>query len=128
MRSTSSSGLTVRETPRSTPTRPYAPCSPPHSSTVAPPEIGGYHSRVAAHLVGRALRDLAAEVEHRDHPAQAHDQLHVVLDQHHRHPARADGPDQLGPGVALAPVQARGRLVEQEPAGPADEGAADLQA
>src|SRR5712691_1318063 len=82
MRATSSSAWTASETPCRTSTRPYPTWSPSHASTRAPPQVGGDDERVAAYLVGGSLGDLPPEVEYADPAAQAHDQFHVVLDEH----------------------------------------------
>src|SRR5207253_9894110 len=41
------------------------------------------HARIGPNLVGRALGDLLAHVEHRDAVGDAHDHAHVVLYQSH---------------------------------------------
>ena len=45
-------------------------------------QVGLDHARVAAHLLGRALGDLLAVVEHGDALAQVHHERDVVIDQH----------------------------------------------
>src|SRR4051794_522429 len=50
-------------------------------------EVGLQHLRVVANLVRSAGRDAAAEVEHDDPVTDLHDEIHVVLDQQHGHPA-----------------------------------------
>ena len=47
------------------------------------PEVGLDDARVVADLGGRALGDLAAEVEHDDLVGDRHDHRHVVLDEQH---------------------------------------------
>src|SRR5215472_18022751 len=67
--------------------------SPPMSTSkkncmlVRDAEVGVDHAVVAAHLLGRAVCDLAAVIEHHHAVRQIHHHAHVVLDQHHR---RAD--------------------------------------
>src|SRR5262245_39659906 len=46
-------------------------------------EVGLDHARIGANLVGRALGDLLAHVEHGDAVGDVHDDAHVVLDQDH---------------------------------------------
>src|SRR5581483_4459620 len=55
-------------------------------------EVGLEHGRVLLDLCRRARGDDAAEVEHAHEVTYRHDQVHVVLDQHHRDlaPQRAD--------------------------------------
>ena len=66
-------------------------------------------------LGGRALGDLLAVVEHRDALGDAHDDLHVVLDQQDRHrPLLAEPGEEVGERGRLLRVHAGGRLVEQE--------------
>ena len=78
-------------------------------------EVGGDDGRVALDLRGRALGDLLAEVQHDDAVGDAHDELHVVLDEQHAHAALGvDLLDQPGEVPLLDRVGARGRLVEQQ--------------
>src|SRR6266850_6208511 len=75
-------------------TRAYiTPASSPPASTsmkkissiedpsVRHPEVGVDHLLVAAHLVGRAIGELAAVVEHHHAVGDVHHHAHVVLDQ-----------------------------------------------
>ena len=79
------------------------------------PEIGAQDLGIALHLLGLAICDAAAEVEHGHPIGQAHDELHVVLDQQDRdaellaylHDCRGHAPGLVG-------VHPRDRLVEQE--------------
>ena len=82
-----------------------------------------------AHLRGRALGDLAAEVEHDDLVGDRHDHRHVVLDEQHAEVELvAHRPDQLAELVDLG-VREPGRgLVEQQQPGPGRERARDLDA
>ena len=81
---------------------------------VALAEVGGAHDRVGLHLGGRAERDDLAEVEHVDVVARAHDQAHVVLDEHDREPGGGELDEQLRELRGLRLVEARRRLVEQD--------------
>ena len=66
-------------------------------------------------LGARALGDLRAVLEHGDALGHAHDDLHVVLDQEHRHvPLVADAVDERDEVVGLLRVHAGRRLVEQQ--------------
>src|SRR5262245_37092425 len=64
--------------------------SPPISTSkkncmlVRDAEVRVDHALVAAHLIGRAVCDLAAIIEHHHAVRQIHHHAHVVLDQHHR--------------------------------------------
>ena len=81
-------------------------------------EVGLDHARVRAHLVGLALGDLLAVVEHGDALGDAHDDLHVVLDQQDRQLALvAQLPHELRELRRLLRVHAGGRLVEQQQLG-----------
>src|SRR4051794_37526633 len=51
-------------------------------------EVGGLHRGVVTDLGGTAGGDHPPEVEDDQVVADRHDQVHVVLDQHHRHPVR----------------------------------------
>src|SRR5947209_3145401 len=100
-------GATCNETPSRARTAPYVVTT---SSTASPSlldtahlpglvvdvlaEVSLEHLRVVLHLVGCARRDDATEVEDDDAVADLHDQVHVVLDQQHRHP-RAQVTDEL---------------------------------
>ena len=72
-------------------------------------------TRGLARISSCALRDLLAEIEHRDPFADAHDNLHVVLDQQDRQVQVATQPgDELGHLAGLAGIHASGRLVQQQ--------------
>ena len=78
---------------------------------------------------GVPMRERLAEVEHLDPLADAEDDAHVVL--HEQHAAAdvvAQLGDRLGELEALAIVEARGRLVEQQEARPDRDGAGDADA
>src|SRR4030095_5037565 len=85
---TSSPDATVRETPWSTSTAPYATVtSSSVSKGLVRSEIGANDLGVALDLRRRALRDLLAVVQDDDPVAEAHHQLHVVLHEQHAHSA-----------------------------------------
>ena len=72
-------------------------------------------ARVGPHVGGRALGDLLAVVEHGDVLGDAHDDLHVVLDQHDRDAALvAQLAHERGELIGLLRVHAGRRLVEQQ--------------
>ena len=83
---------------------------------------------VGAHLGRRTLRDLLAVVEHGDPVADAHDHLHVVLDQQDgQAQTLAKLADEVGQLARLLRVHAGGRLVEQEELGLGGQGPGDLE-
>ena len=77
-------------------------------------QVGRDHGGVVADLGGRALGDLAAELQHDDPVGDAHDQPHVVLDQQHGVALVADLADQVHQLRLLGRVEAGGRLVEAQ--------------
>ena len=79
------------------------------------PEVGLDDARVVAHLLRRALGDLLAVVEHGDLLGDAHDDLHVVLDEQDREVLLvAQLAHEVGQLRGLLRVHAGGRLVEQQ--------------
>jgi hypothetical protein len=68
-----------------------------------------------------------AEVKHRDPVADAHHELHVVVDQQDGQPVLVEAFDQLANTLLLGRVHARRRLVEDEKPGLERECAGDLQ-
>src|SRR3546814_7270964 len=106
---TSEYSTPVRRPPSST-----ARNGPMGSPSVAHAEIGVDDLLVGSNLVGRAVGDLAAVVEHHHPVGDVHDHAHVVLDQH-------DGGAELLVGLEdearhillLLDVHAGHRLVEQ---------------
>src|SRR5262245_47844022 len=77
-------------------------------------EVGPLHLWVALDLVGCAVGDAAAEIEHRHPVGDAHDQAHVVLNEQDGDPQGVvDVADQVGDGRGLARVHAGRGLVEQ---------------
>ena len=83
---------------------------------------------VVLDLLRRALRDLLAVVEHRDAVGDAHDDLHVVLDEEHGQALLLpELGDELGERRGLLRVHARGGLVEQEQLRLGRERAGDLE-
>ena len=77
---------------------------------------------------GSAHEDHLAFVEDLDSVADAHDEAHVVIDDDDRAARRrvSDSSSRSRRLVGLAVVQTRGRLVEQQHRGPADERSRDL--
>ena len=73
-------------------------------------QIGGDHGGVVADLGGCALGDLLAVVQHDDLVGQAHDHVHLVLDQAHGDTALDDLADQLGQALGLLGVDAAAEL------------------
>src|SRR5690349_12160956 len=85
------------------------------------------HRRVALNLRGRALGDLAPEVEDVHAVGDAHHEVHVVLDQQDRQlERRADPPDQAGELPDLVVAEAAGGLVEQQQARAGSESPGEL--
>src|ERR1700760_2425226 len=78
---------------------------------VAFSEIGGDYMRVVADVLGRAVADLPAVIEHDDVVGNTHHDAHVVLDQKDGATTVADVGEQVGEFVALSRVEAGGRLV-----------------
>ena len=99
-----------------------------HGSALLLAQVGFDDLGVVADLVGGALGDDPAEVQHRDALADAHDQIHVMLDQQDGDvelvPDAADDLHQLG---GLGGVHAGGGLVQQQQLGAGGQGADDLQ-
>ena len=79
------------------------------------------------HVRRRALGDLLAVVEHQHAVADAHHQLHVVLDQQDRDAVVADASISLPSATRLGGVHAGRRLVEREQLRLGGERARDLQ-
>src|SRR4051794_16214916 len=76
-------------------------------------EVRGEDALVGPDLGRRAGRDRLPEVEYDDAVAHAHHEVHVVLDEHHRHPP-AQAADEVAELVHVAVRQARRRLVQQQ--------------
>src|SRR5437660_12450073 len=93
-----------------------------------PSEIGAQDFLVAVDLLGLSLGDLLAMVEHDDIIGNLVDDVELVLDQKDRDAAVAQAADLVGELERLGRVHSRGRLVEQQEHGLADEGAGDLEA
>src|SRR5712671_1427016 len=72
------------------------------------------HFRIALHFGRHPFGDGLAVVEHQHAIADVHHQPHVVLDQQHRHTARAHGLDKLPECEGLRHVHARSGLVERQ--------------
>src|SRR5215468_4688097 len=97
--------------------------------SVLAPEVGLDHLGIALDLGGRALGDLATEVEHHHLVGNLHHQAHVVLDEEDGHLAAvADGAHELTERGHLFVVEAACRLVEEEELGLAGQGAPQLHA
>ena len=87
-----------------------------------------HHGRVAAHLLGRAVGNLPAEVQNHDPTGHLHDEPHVVLDEQEGDAELADAAQQVEQLGLLAVVEARGGLVQEQQLGPARQGPGDLDA
>jgi len=73
--------------------------------------------RIGQHLGGRALGDLAAEIENHHAMGNVHHDAHVVLDHHHGHPVFLVEVDDVARHVLLLfMVHAGHRFVEQDQA------------
>src|SRR3954463_13822419 len=80
-------------------------------------EVGANDRGVLANLLGRALGDLATEVQNCDAIADGHHQFDVVLDEQDAHaPSLGQALDQATKLTRLVRVESRGRFVEQEDA------------
>src|SRR5437764_14789609 len=115
---------TTSERPWSARTEPYAACRSVSSSSAIGfgSQVGLDDGGVLAHLAGRSLRDLPAEVQDDDAVRDAHDQVHVVLhDQQRQVQLVVDAADQLAQLGDLVVVQAAGGLVQQHEAGLGDQ-------
>ena len=78
-------------------------------------EIGLGDRRVASHLVWRACRDLAPEIQHVDMVGDVHHDAHLVLDHHHRDAEFvANIEHEAGDIFGLLLVHARHHFVEQQ--------------
>ena len=84
-------------------------------ASIALAEIGGDDVGVGADLVGRAVGDLAAVVEHDDAVGDVHHHAHVVLDQRDRRAELVvDVEDEAAHVLLLLDIHAGHRLVEQQ--------------
>src|SRR3954454_4955522 len=98
-------------------TGPYEETTPVSSSIAAllvvGAEIGVEHGVIRADFTRRARGDDPAGIEHRPPVGHRHDEVHPMLDEHHRHRALqlADRLPQLGQVGRAEPA---GRLVQQE--------------
>src|SRR5262245_4731793 len=95
----------------------------------ARPQVGLDHQRIALHLRGETLGDLAAEL-HRHHPiGDAHHERHVMLDEQHGEiELVADLEDRVAELVNLTVGEPRGRFVHQQEPRPRRQRSGDLQA
>ncbi len=89
-------------------------------------EIDRLDARIARHLVGGAVDEQRAVHQHGDAVGEGEDEIHVVLDQQHRHVLRQRR-HRLQDLVALVLGDAGGGLVEEEHVGPAGDGERDLE-
>src|SRR5262245_47023269 len=107
---------TSSEIPCSTRSCPYATCRPCTSSKEALlAEVRLDHGGIAGHLVGAALGDLLAVVQHDDAPRDRHDDVHDVLDHEEGHAVVAVQAEEEGDGVlGLDGREAGHDLVEQD--------------
>src|SRR5262245_56965559 len=88
---------------------------PMRTSSVRGAEVGADHLGVVAHVVGRAVADLLAVVEHDHAVGDVHHHPHVVLDQHDRGAELVvDVEHEAAHVLLLLDVHARHRLVEQQ--------------
>src|SRR3954451_21262096 len=77
------------------------------------PEIGGDNGGVGAHLGGRAVRDFATVIKHRNAVGDVHYNAHVVLDQCDRRTELVvDVEDKAANIFLLLGVHAGHRLIE----------------
>src|SRR5439155_4019176 len=81
-------------------------------------QVGLDHRGVVLHLLRRAVRDLAAEVEHCDALADRHHEVHVVLDEQDRQvEVVLDAADDRPQRPDLLVVQPARTLVEHQQRG-----------
>ena len=83
-------------------------------------QVGVEHALGRRGPRGRALGDAPAEVEHDDAVAHGHHEVHVVLDEQHRH-VTAQAADALAELAHVVAAEPAGRLVEQDEPGSRDE-------
>ena len=91
-------------------------------------EVGGDHLGIVAHVLGRAVRDLAAVLQDDHVVGDLHHHRHVVLDEQDR--GAVLGADRAQEGLEirrLARVEAGRRLVQAQHGGLAAHGARDLE-
>ena len=91
-------------------------------------EVGGDHRRILLHFRRRSFGDLLAVVEHEHAVADAHHELHVVLDQQDRRAVAADVGEEPLERRRLGRVHSRRGLVEREQLRLGRERAGDLEA
>src|SRR5437879_1878305 len=103
--------------------------SPASTSVMGHAQVGVEHRLVLAHLLGRAVGDLAPVVEHDHAVGDVHDHAHVVLDQRDsRVELVVDVEDEAAHVFLLLDVHAGHRLVEQQELGLGGERAPELHA
>src|SRR5258708_23912187 len=81
---------------------------------VAGAKVGIEHLGVVAYQLGRSGRDHRSVVEDHDRVAQAHHEIHVVLDDQECLAGRVQIPDLAGDDVDQRRVHPAGRLVKQQ--------------
>src|SRR5690606_34476548 len=102
---------------------------PISSSSIAGAKVGTYHFGVAADLVGRAVADLLAVVEHHDAIGNVHHHTHVVLDKHDGGAVLVvDIEDEATHVLLFLDVHAGHGVVQQQDAGLHGEGPAQVDA
>src|SRR5713226_1819439 len=125
--STKPSATSEYSTPVRSPPISVSRMGPSIAPSMAQAEIGVDHRLVGLHLVGRAVGDLDAVVEHQHAIGQIHHHPHVVLDQRNRGAVVvADVEDEARHVLLLLEVHAGHRLVEQQEVGLHRESAAEL--
>src|SRR5207302_3446385 len=127
---TTSASSTLNVTPWSALIGPYRASTPFSSSSVLidlTAEIRVDHALIALHLGRRPARDRAAEVEDVNVVGDAHDEVHVVLDEEHGQlQVVAQAADEAAKLFDLLVIQAACRLVQKEQAGLRRERASEL--
>jgi hypothetical protein len=91
-------------------------------------QIGVDDGAVGAHLIGRAIGDDLAVMQHDDPFRDAHHRLHIVLDEQNGHVGAVELDDEAREIGLLGRVHAGHRLVEQKQLGLERQGAGDLEA
>ena len=90
-------------------------------------EVGLHYGGIRADLVGQAVGDLGAEVEHHHAVREGQEEVHVVLDEQHRDAPFGDAADDARDARQLGRREPGRRLVEQYQPRLAGESARDLQ-
>src|SRR5687767_1054229 len=127
IRVTISPSATSNDTARTAGTSPYASSRFSTLSSKLAPEVGRDHLRVRLHLARRAFEQRHAVVHDEHALGDVHDEVHVVLDHHHRDASLVDGFEPFQKKVDFGAVQPRRRLVQHEKLRPRGERARDLE-